>query len=58
MAQDEVIWLNLDHRAGFVLSLVDGRMSFDEILSVSGLELTDGMRILVQLLQEKVIEVP
>jgi len=37
---------------------VDGHMSFDEILSVSSLELTDGMRILVQLLQEKVIEVP
>ena len=58
MAQDEIIWLNLDHRAGFILSLVDGHMSFDEILSVSGLELTYGMRILVQLLQERVIEVP
>ncbi len=57
MAGDEVIWLNLDHRAGFVLSLVDGHTCYDDILIVSGLSEIEGMRILVQLLQEKVIDV-
>lgn len=53
---DEIIWLNLDHRAGFVLSLVDGNMSYDEILSVCGLPQIEGLRILANLLQDKVIE--
>ena len=57
MAQDDIIWLNLDNRAGFVLSLVDGELSLDEILSVCSLPQLDALRILVQLLQEKVIEV-
>jgi len=57
MSQDEIIWLNLDNRAGFVLSLVDGSLSLDEIISICGLPQLEGMRILVQLLVEKVIEI-
>jgi tetratricopeptide (TPR) repeat protein len=57
MSQDEIIWLNLDNRAGFVLSLMDGSLSLDEILSICGLPQLEGMRILVQLLQDKVIEI-
>ena len=57
MSQDEIIWLNLDNRAGFVLSLVDGSLSLDEIISICGLPQLEAMRILVQLLQEKVIEI-
>jgi hypothetical protein len=57
MSQDEIIWLNLDNRAGFVLSMVDGSLSLDEIISICGLPQLEGMRILVQLLQEKVIEI-
>jgi tetratricopeptide (TPR) repeat protein len=55
MRGDEIIWLNLDHRAGFVLSLVDGTISFDEILTICGLSQLEGTRILVQLLQNNVI---
>jgi tetratricopeptide (TPR) repeat protein len=55
MRGDEIIWLNLDHRAGFVLSLVDGTLSFDDILLVCGLSQLEGTRILVQLLQNNVI---
>ncbi len=55
MAEDEVIWLNLDHRAGFVMSLVDGNFSYDDIVSVSGIEEVEALKILAQLLQEKVI---
>ena len=56
MSGDEIIWLNLDHRAGFVLSLVDGNISYDEILSICGLPQIEGLRILANLLQDKVIE--
>jgi hypothetical protein len=57
MPEDEIIWLNYDHRAGFVLSLVDGELSYDEIISVSGLSQLECMRFLVQFLLEKVIRV-
>ncbi len=55
MSGDEVIWLNLDHRAGFILSLIDGNTSLDDLKSICGLPNLDLLRILVQLLDEKVI---
>jgi hypothetical protein len=55
MASDEIIWLNLDHRAGFVLSMIDGHICYEDILSVTGLPRLEGLRILAQLVQEKVI---
>ncbi len=57
MASDEIIWLNLDHRAGFLLSMIDGQTSYEDIMAVAGLPQLDVLRILVQLLQEKVIDV-
>jgi hypothetical protein len=55
MKADEIIWLNLDQRAGFVLSMVDGRTSFEDILTVCGMPQLDILRILVQLVSDKVI---
>ena len=55
MSGDEIIWLNLDHRAGFLLSLIDGHTSIDDLLSICGLPMIDAMRIIVQLLDEKVV---
>ncbi len=55
MSGDEVIWLNLDHRAGFILSLIDGNTSLDDLKSICGLPNLDLLRVLVQLLDEKVI---
>lgn len=52
---DEIVWLNLDHRAGFVLAQVDGRVTFDELYSICGMSRLDTARILAQLLSEKVI---
>jgi hypothetical protein len=54
---EEVIWLNLDHRAGFVLAQVDGGTTFDQIFSLSAMSRLDTARILVQLLEQKVIAV-
>jgi hypothetical protein len=52
---EEIIWLNLDHRAGFVLSQVDGGTTFEQLFSVSGMGRLDTAKILVQLIEQKVI---
>jgi len=53
---DEIIWLNLDHRAGFVLAQIDGQVSYEDLFALSGMPRLDTARILVQLLDEGVIE--
>ena len=55
LKDDEIIWLNLDHRAGFVLAQIDGTVSFDDLFSVSGMSRIDTARILAQLVDEGVI---
>jgi CRP-like cAMP-binding protein len=54
---EQMRWLSLDHRAGFVLSLIDGTCTFDEILDMSGMRRLDALRILFDLLQQNVISV-
>ncbi len=55
LKDDEIIWLNLDHRAGFVLAQIDGTVNFDDLFSVSGMSRIDTARILSQLVEEGVI---
>jgi hypothetical protein len=52
---DQIRWLTLDHRAGFLLSLVDGRSTVDQILDISGMTRLDALRIMYQLLDQRVI---
>jgi hypothetical protein len=52
---EEVMWLNLDHRAGFLLAQIDGTVTYDDLFAVSGLPRLDTARILATLLQEGVI---
>ena len=54
---EEVIWLNLDHRMGFILSQIDGTVTYEDIISLSGMPRLDTVRILAQLLNDKVIGV-
>ena len=51
---DEIVWLNLDHRAGFLLSLIDGQLSYDDLFALSGMSRLETARILLKLAQEKV----
>jgi hypothetical protein len=55
MDSDEIRWLALDHRAGFLLSCIDGRMSIEEVLDVSGMPALDALRILCDLRDQSVI---
>jgi hypothetical protein len=52
---EQIRWLSLDHRAGFLLSLADGRSTLEEILDMSGMPRLDALRIMFSLLQERVI---
>jgi hypothetical protein len=52
---DEVIWLSLDPRAGFVLAQIDGAVTFEDLYAICGLSRLDTARILHQLLEEGVV---
>ncbi len=52
---EEVMWLNLDHRAGFLLAQIDGTVTYDDLFALSGLPRLDTARILSAFLQEGVI---
>ena len=51
----ELRWLALDHRAGFVLSLVDGTSTIEEIIDVSTMPQLEVLRTLYNLLSQSVI---
>jgi hypothetical protein len=53
--RDQLRWLSIDHRSGFVLSLVDGVSSLEMILDVSGMRELDALRILFELVQQRII---
>jgi hypothetical protein len=53
---DQIRWLSLDHRAGFVLSLIDGNSTVEELLDISGMNRLDALRILYTLFDQRVIQ--
>ena len=54
---DQIRWLSLDHRAGFLLSLVDGISTLEEILDISGMSRLEALRIMYALLEQRVITI-
>lgn len=52
---EQIRWLSLDHRAGFVLSLVDANSTLEELLDISGMNRLDALRILYTLYDQRVI---
>jgi hypothetical protein len=55
VANNQMRWLSIDHRAGFVLSLVDGTVTAETIVDVSGMPRLDALRILHELVQQRII---
>jgi hypothetical protein len=45
-----VSWLGLDHRAGFLLSMVDGTTTVEEIVDLSGMPEHEALRLLAELI--------
>jgi tetratricopeptide (TPR) repeat protein len=52
---EEILWLNLDHRAGFLLAQIGGTLSWEDVFSLSGLPRLDTARILARLVDDGVI---
>ncbi len=46
---DEIRWMSLDHRAGFILSLIDGQSTLEDLLDICGMPKLDALTILVEL---------
>lgn len=57
VARDQLRWLSIDHRTGFILSLVDGVSSLEMILDVCGMPPLDGLRMLFELVQQRIISI-
>lgn len=55
VAREQLRWLAIDHRAGFVLSLVDGVSTASTILDVSGMPEAEALRILAELVQQDIV---
>ena len=51
----ELMKLSLDAHMGFLLSRIDGRLSYEELFSVSGMSRPETMRLLVRLLEQDII---
>ena len=54
---EEIMRFNLPADAGFVLSMVDGNTSVNEILALSGMDPFDAMRVVNNLLEAGIVEV-
>jgi hypothetical protein len=52
----EIIWRNLNPATGFVLSRIDGLLTFEDIIDISSLSRFETCLILSNLLQEGIIE--
>ena len=55
LRQQEIVWQSLDHREGFILSQIDGRTSFEDVIQISGMDELDATRILARLVEHNVI---
>jgi len=53
--KEQLRWLGLDHKAGFLLSHVDGMSDIEMLLDVSGMPRFDALRILTSLLDQQVV---
>ncbi len=57
MPPDEIRWLSLDHKAGFLLSCIDGTSTIEEVLDVACMQEFEAIRILHDFRELGVIEI-
>ena len=55
LGENELRWLGLDHRAGFLLSRVDGISTIEDVLDVCGMPRLEALKTLVDLLDRGAI---
>jgi hypothetical protein len=54
-APRDIRWHHLDHRAGFLLSRVDGKRTYASIITLSGMKHTDSVSLFLDLRAAKII---
>lgn len=52
----ELVWQKLDSTQGFLLSLIDGQSSLDELFAISNLPEEESARLMISLLEAGIIE--
>jgi hypothetical protein len=57
MNETDIRWLGLDHRAGFVLSRIDGKASVEELLDICGMPRIEVLKTIIELLNQGAINV-
>ncbi len=57
MPPEEIRWLSLDHKAGFLLSCIDGASTIEEVLDVACMQEFEAIRILHDFRELGVIEI-
>jgi hypothetical protein len=57
LSENQMRWLGLDHRSGFLLSRVDGISTVEEVLDVCGMPRLEALKTLVDLLERGAIRV-
>lgn len=57
LAPDAIQELSLDHRAGFLISLLDGHATIDEIVDISGMPALEVLRLLFEMYEQGVLAV-
>lgn len=55
-ASVDLTTINLDHRAGFVMSQVDGMMTLEDIVELSSMPRTEALKLLVYLVEHGVLK--
>ena len=58
VSEEQLIWMNMNHRVGYILSQIDGNVSYEDLVSLSGMPRIDTLRILVKLIDDGVIGQP
>ena len=55
--EGEIRWLGLDHRAGFLLSRIDGTSTFEEVIDMSGMPRLEALKTMVEMLEAGAIAI-
>jgi hypothetical protein len=58
MLQRPMSMMNLDHRAAFFLSRIDGSLTIDELLDIAAIPRVEAMRLLCDWLDEGYVIIP
>lgn len=52
---NELQWLTIDHRAGFLISLIDGLSTLEDLLDICGMPRLQALQIFADLAEQKVV---